>query len=116
MAGHFAADGSLQVNDGAPAVGRAAITATAQSFMTAFPDLKVLLMSCARTGTNGTFTTGRWWGQTAAQAAAWGRVRISGYEEWTISADGLIARSLGHFDAAEYARQLRGRRGVRGVA
>jgi len=32
-------------------------------------------------------------------------VHISGYEEWTID-DGLIARSLGHYDAAEYARQL----------
>jgi len=29
-----------------------------------------------------------------------------GYEEWTIGADGLIAKSLGHFDEAEYKRQL----------
>jgi len=36
------------------------------------------------------------------------RVRIGGYEEWTIGADGLIARSLGHFDEAEYRRQLSG--------
>jgi hypothetical protein len=34
------------------------------------------------------------------------RVRISGYEEWTISPHGLIASSLGHFDEDEYARQL----------
>jgi len=34
------------------------------------------------------------------------RVRISGYEEWTIGADGLIGKSLGHFDEAEYQRQL----------
>jgi hypothetical protein len=34
------------------------------------------------------------------------RVRISGFEEWTIGADGLIADSLGQFDAAEYQRQL----------
>ena len=33
-------------------------------------------------------------------------VRVSGYEEWTIDADGLIAASSGHYDAAEYARQL----------
>jgi hypothetical protein len=33
-------------------------------------------------------------------------VRFSGYEEWTFTADGLVAASLGHFDAAEYARQL----------
>ena len=34
-------------------------------------------------------------------------VRVSGYEEWTLDASGLIERSLGHFDAAEYARQIR---------
>lgn len=33
-------------------------------------------------------------------------VRISGIEEWTIGVDGLIAASLGHFDASEYQRQL----------
>jgi len=33
-------------------------------------------------------------------------VRISGYEEWTIGTDDLIAESRGHFDEADYARQL----------
>ena len=34
-------------------------------------------------------------------------VRISGYELWKIDNDGLIAESRGHFDAAEYERQLK---------
>ena len=34
------------------------------------------------------------------------RVRISGFEKWRIGADGLIASSQGHFDVAEYRRQL----------
>ncbi len=34
------------------------------------------------------------------------RVRISGHEEWTFDTDGLIAHSLGFFDAADYQRQL----------
>jgi hypothetical protein len=34
------------------------------------------------------------------------RVRISGFEEWTLGEDGLIAASLGHYDQAEYDRQL----------
>jgi hypothetical protein len=34
------------------------------------------------------------------------RVRISGFEQWRIGADGLIADSQGHFDSAEYQRQL----------
>lgn len=33
-------------------------------------------------------------------------MRISGYEEWTIGTDGLIGESKGHFDEAEYKRQL----------
>jgi len=34
------------------------------------------------------------------------KVRISGFESWKFSTDGLIENSIGHFDAAEYARQL----------
>jgi hypothetical protein len=33
-------------------------------------------------------------------------VRVPGYEEWTIAPDGLIAESRGHYDQAEYERQL----------
>jgi predicted ester cyclase len=35
------------------------------------------------------------------------RVRVSGYEVWRFDANGLIAESKGHFDIAEYDRQLR---------
>ena len=30
----------------------------------------------------------------------------SGFEEWTIGDDGLVAESQGHYDRAEYDRQL----------
>jgi hypothetical protein len=43
VAAFFADRGSLKINDGAPAVGRAAIAAAAQSFMTAFPDMVVTM-------------------------------------------------------------------------
>lgn len=33
-------------------------------------------------------------------------VRFSGYEEWTLGDGGLILKSLGYFDEAEYQRQL----------
>jgi hypothetical protein len=33
-------------------------------------------------------------------------VRIRGFEKWHLAADGLIASSQGHFDVAEYRRQL----------
>ncbi len=34
-------------------------------------------------------------------------VRIGGYELWNSNNDGLIAESKGHFDSAEYERQLK---------
>jgi hypothetical protein len=34
------------------------------------------------------------------------RVRISGYELWQFDNAGLIENSKGHFDSAEYERQL----------
>ena len=34
------------------------------------------------------------------------RVRFSGWEAWTFGFDGLVAQSLGNFDATDYERQL----------
>jgi len=105
VAAFFSEGGSLKINDGAPSVGRVAITDAAQGFMTAFPDMQVFLDDLrleddraiyhwTLTGTNtGPGGTGR-------------AVRISGFEVWQIGTDGLIANSRGHFDSADYQRQL----------
>jgi hypothetical protein len=45
VASFFAEQGSLKINDGAPAVGRASIASAAQGFMTAFPDLTIKMES-----------------------------------------------------------------------
>ena len=45
LAAFHAENGSLTINDGAPAVGRAAITEAAHSFMTAYPDMVVELVA-----------------------------------------------------------------------
>jgi predicted ester cyclase len=107
VASFFAPGGSLQVNDGAPAVGRDAITAVAQGFMTAFPDLRVLMDDLVVQGDSVTY---RWTlvGASTGPGGTGRAVRISGFEEWSIGADGLIARSLGHFDSEDYQRQLEG--------
>ncbi|HEX5818547.1 MAG TPA: nuclear transport factor 2 family protein [Gemmatimonadales bacterium] len=105
VASFFAEDGSLTINGGAPAVGRASITASAQGFMSAFPDLVVRLDSLRPHGQRIEYH----WTLTGTNTGPGGTgrpVRISGYEEWTMGADGLIAASLGHFDEAEYRRQL----------
>jgi uncharacterized protein (TIGR02246 family) len=105
VAAFFAMDGSLQINDGKPAVGRAAIAADAQGFMTAFPDLVVTMDGLSIDGDRVVY---RWTltGTHTGPGGSGNAVRISGYEEWTLGADQLIAESRGHFDAADYQRQL----------
>jgi predicted ester cyclase len=106
VASFFAENGSLTINHGSPAVGRAAITAAAQAFMSAFPDMIVGMDDLIQDGGHVIY---RWTltGTNSGPGGSGKRVRISGYEEWTIGADGLILESLGHFDEAEYQRQLK---------
>lgn len=105
VAAFFAENGSLKINEGSPAVGRAAIQAAAQGFMTDFPDLTVEMDELQQEGDDFVY---RWTltGTNNGPGGTGNAVRISGYEEWTIGADGLIQKSLGHFDEAEYQRQL----------
>jgi len=106
VAAFFAENGSLTINDGAPSVGRPAVTAAAQGFMTAFPDMVVTMDSVSLEGGRAEY---RWTltGTNTGPGGTGKAVRISGYEEWIFSADGLIAESQGHFDEADYNRQLR---------
>jgi hypothetical protein len=73
--------------------------------MTAFPDMLVTMDEVRGDGSHATF---RWiWTGTNTGPGGTGKsVRINGYEEWTIGADGLIKASKGHYDEAEYQRQL----------
>ena len=101
VAEHFAAGGTIAINGGEATE----ITEVARSFMTAFPDIQVFMddvvfkdeaveFHWTFTGTNtGPGGTGKW-------------VRISGFEEWTFGDDGLVVGSQGHYDQAEYDRQL----------
>lgn len=107
VAAFFSEGGSLRINEGAPSVGRTAIAAAAQDFMTAFPDMIVAMDEIALDGDSAVY---RWTltGTNTGPGGTGRTVRISGYEEWTLGADGLIAASLGNFDEAEYRRQLSG--------
>ena len=107
VASFFSEGGSLTVNDGEPAVGREAITEVARGFMTAFPDMVVEMDDIAAEGDGAIY---RWTltGTNTGPGGTGNPVHISGYEEWTIGADGLVASSQGHFDADEYQRQLAG--------
>lgn len=108
LASCYAEDGSLTVNAGTPSVGRAAIAATAREFMTAFPDMVVRMDSVSIEGNHATFHW-TWTGTNTGPGGTGRAVRISGYEEWELGGDGLIVESKGHFDEAEYRRQIDGR-------
>ena len=107
VAAFFAERGSISINNGPPAIGRAAIAKEAQAFMTTFPDMVVTFDNLEPRGDRTAFH----WTLTATNTSPGGtgkRVHISGYELWKIDNDGLIAESKGHFDSAEYERQLNG--------
>ena len=108
VASFYVENGVLQINDGTPSIGRAAITLAAQEFMTAFPDMVVTMDSL--TFKDSARATYHWTlsGTNTGPGGTGKAVRISGYEEWRMGSDGLIADSKGHFDAAEYRQQLGG--------
>jgi uncharacterized protein (TIGR02246 family) len=105
VAEFFAPNGSLIINSGTPSVGRRAIAAAVQSFMNAFPDLRVSMNDLRSNGSRVEYH----WTLTGTNSEPRGtgrRVRISGFESWLFSPGDLIAESLGTFDANDYQRQL----------
>jgi predicted ester cyclase len=131
VAAFFAENGSLSVNDGSPAVGRAAIAEIARGFMSTFPDM-VVTMDDVTHESRGTVFQWTLIGTNTGLGGTGKHVRISGCELWKIDNgaggsratwtgkpervdeqggesinDGLIAESKGHFDGAEYERQLK---------
>jgi len=106
VAACYSLNGSLRVNDGDLAVGRSAITEVARGFMTTFPDLEVrmdaLLPRSGRVFYRWTLS-----GTNRGPGGKGQRVQISGFEEWQIGPDRLIAQSQGYFDAEAYEHQLK---------
>ena len=106
VAAFYSPDGSLSVNEDAPAVGRTAVAEVVHGFMAAFPDLQVMMDDLLLQGERAVYH----WTLTGSNTGPGGtgkRVRISGFEIWEIRVDGLIAKSLGHFDNAVYQYQLK---------
>ena len=106
VAAFYAENGSLSVNDEPPAVGRPAIAEVARGFISDFPDMIVTMDDVTHESRGTVFH----WTLTGTKTGPNGtgkKVRISGYELWKIDNDRLIAESKGHFDSAEYERQLK---------
>jgi uncharacterized protein (TIGR02246 family) len=107
VAEHYSPDGSLTINGGSPAIGREAITEAARGFMDGFPDLGVEMDKLKTGGDSPEYH----WTLTGTNTGPGGTgraVRISGFEQWTIGDDGLIAASLGSYDEADWNRQING--------
>ena len=106
VAAFFAENALLTVNDGPPAPA----LEVARGFMRDFPDMVVKFDRLRNTPTGTEFH----WTFTGTNTGPGGtgkNVRVSGYELWKIDNEGFIAESKGHFDAADYERQL-GKRGA----
>jgi predicted ester cyclase len=104
VAAFYAKNAAISVNGG-PMV---AIVEVARGFMRDFPDMVVTFDKVENTA-NGTEFHWTFAGRNTGPGGTGNTVRISGYELWRIDADGLIAESKGHFDAADYMRQLEGK-------
>jgi predicted ester cyclase len=102
VAAFYTNTGSITVNGGPSTP----IAEVARGFMRDFPDMVVTFDKLENTP-NGTEFHWTFSGTNSGPGGTGNRVRISGYELWRIDADGLIAESKGHFDTAEYERQLK---------
>lgn len=100
VAASYVPGGTISINGGEPA----GIADVAGAFIAAFPDIEVFLDDLVL----GEDAVEYHWTFTGTSAETGKSVRIAGFEEWTIAPDGrLIASSRGHYDQAEYDRQLR---------
>jgi len=101
----YVKNGSLRVNDGEPSIGRDAIAERAGRFMTAYPDMVVRLVELRHKNDHVEFHW-HWTGTNTGPGGTGNAVDLRGYEQWTLAENGLILESLGHYDEAEYERQL----------
>lgn len=108
VASFYEADGRIVINGGAPSQGREEIASMAQAFYDDFPDLVVRMDDIRSSGTHAVY---RWTleGTNSGPGGTGNRVKLSGWEYWRYSDEGLVAESAGHFDADEYERQIQGR-------
>lgn len=105
LASFYSPEGSLTVNDGESAIGREAIAEKARGFMEGFPDMVVEMRAVQGGGESARFDW--FWRGTNTGPGGTGRpVAITGYEEWTFDENDLILESRGHYDEAEYQRQV----------
>lgn len=105
MANCYEDGASLTINRGTPSTGRAQLAATAAAYMEALPDLRVSVDQVLVAG-DSVFWVWTLTGTNAGPGGTGNRVRVSGIEVMTIGESGLVANSIGYYDADTYERQI----------
>lgn len=105
VAAHYAPDGAIRINGGDTLTRTTAIRDMAAGFYAEFPDLEVLCDLCRSNGQHALFV----WTLKGHHAETKNYVEVGGWEEWDLTADGLVLNSLGWFDADDYQRQIDGK-------
>lgn len=96
---HYVPGGMIAINGG----DATEIALVAESFIAAFPDIEVIMDNLVLRDDG---VVEYLWTFSGTSAETGDSVRVPGFEEWTIAPDGRIAESRGHYDQAEYDRQL----------
>lgn len=101
VAAFFAAEGAITINDGIPWEGRARVAQMAAGFYADIPDLNLVCDGLRTSGDHLVYL----WTFTGTHAGTLKAVKVLGWEEWDVDAEGFIRLSRGWFDSEEYARQ-----------
>jgi uncharacterized protein (TIGR02246 family) len=104
VASFYAETGGIVINNGPPWEGRGGVAAMAAGFFADVPDLNLVCDGLRVAGDHVVYL----WTFTGHHAGTGNPLRICGWEEWDMDADGKVAASRGWFDAADYARQVAG--------
>ena len=101
VAAFFAAEGAITINDGTPWEGRDRVAQMAAGFYADIPDLNLVCDGLRTSGDHLVYL----WTFTGTHAGTSKAVKVLGWEEWDVDAEGLIRLSRGWFDSEDYARQ-----------
>lgn len=102
VADFYAEDGGIVINRGTPWEGRVGVKMMAAGFFADVPDLALVCDGLRIAGDHVAYL----WTFTGHHAQTRAPLKITGWEEWDIGADGKVTASRGWYDAADYARQV----------
>ena len=104
VASFYAEGGGIVINRGTPWEGRAGIAAMAAGFFADVPDLSLTSDKLRIAGDHVAYLSTF----IGHHAQTRNPLRITGWEEWDLDAEGKVTASRGWDDAVDYARQVAG--------